>query len=311
MLAYSGKGHFVVEPVDLHELIGDTWELMAAAASKKVELHLDFTDDLMKVVGDISQIRQVFMNLIANAAEAIGERAGQVTITGKNTEIISEDMRSDDGSGPLAPGSYVQLQVLDTGAGILPDILPKIFDPFFSTKKEGHGLGLAAVLGIVRGHSGAINVKSEPGEGTVFELWLPATLAETQPKPQVVPAQETGHEVVLIVDDEAMVREVIREILTNSEMDVLEAKDGEEGLEIFEAHKDTITLLILDLTMPRLGGIDTLKRIRQIKPNIRVIFTSGYTKDDVARHFTTERSPHFLKKPFTSQELLQAIADSS
>ena len=314
MLAYSGKGRFVIEPIDLAALVQEMSHLLEASISKSIVLNYDFARSVPPIEGDSTQIRQVVMNLITNASDAIGERSGVIRIrTGlieADESYLSATYLDDD----LDPGPYVFIEVSDTGCGMDADIMDRIFDPFFTTKFTGRGLGLAAVLGIVRGHKGAIKVQSEPGRGSTIRVLLPLSersLTKSTVSPATVatargePWRSSG--TVLVIDDEATVRTLVRHVLERFGFDVITAKDGREGIDRFSRHYDEIVLVVLDMTMPHLSGEETFAELKRIKPDVRVILSSGYSEQEAMNRFSEEGLAGFLEKPYKAGAIIDAV----
>jgi two-component system cell cycle sensor histidine kinase/response regulator CckA len=256
LLAYSGRGRFLIQPINLQELVEEMGHLLAVSISKKVVLKSYFGQNLPSVEADATQLRQVVMNLIVNASEAIGERSGVISITTGLAHCDAAYLHSCLTSDEIKEGDFAYVEIADTGDGMDKATLDRIFDPFFTTKFTGRGLGLAAVLGIVRGHKGAIKVYSEKHRGSTFKLLFP--VCESTPIPLVsanqAQAQYHGKGLVLLADDEETIRNLGRRMLERWGFEVVVAEDGREAVEKFQAHKDTIALVILDLTMPHLDG---------------------------------------------------------
>src|SRR5450755_1042732 len=271
LLAYSGKGRFIVRPLDTSELVRQTAQLLQLSIGKNSTLRLDLADNLPLVEADAMQMRQVVMNLVLNAAEALGERAGVIGIATGVLHAEGEYLRSTFLAPELAEGSYVFLEVSDNGCGMGAETQAKIFDPFFSTKFTGRGLGLSAVLGIVRGHKGAIKVYSELGRGTTLKLLFPAADAavqkESAARPQPV-LERRG--TVLVVDDEEVVRGVAARILGSYGFDVILATDGRDGVARFRERHAEITVVLMDLTMPAMDGVDAFREIRADRKSTRL-----------------------------------------
>ncbi|MBN1611880.1 MAG: response regulator [Polyangiaceae bacterium] len=313
MLAYSGKGHFVVQSVSINDVVEEMTQLLLVSISKKVDLRYELCACLPPVQGDVTQLRQVVMNLITNASEAIGDQTGLITLRTGVTHCDERYLESLAGSGHrLAVGRHVYLEVTDTGRGMDRETLSRIFDPFFTTKFTGRGLGLAAVLGIARGHQGGIRVQSEPGQGTTFTMLLPASrkAGEKLRHPTPAPRNWRGHGWVLLVDDEEMIREVAGRMLEKSGFSVIVAADGLAAIEIFKERRDQIRLVVLDMTMPRMDGESCLKELRRLDPGVRVIMTSGYNEQDIVTRLVDQGPAGFLQKPFTSGDLLPKIRES-
>ncbi len=301
MLAYSGRAHFVLGPVDLSELVREMSQLLKIGLSKKVELKLELARDLPTVEAEASQLRQIVMNLITNGSEAIGEREGTITLL---TRLERRPEPLVVRHGTLPPGDYVLLEVRDSGIGMDAATQEKIFDPFFTTKFTGRGLGLAGVAGIVRGHQGGLEVFSRPGEGTVFRVYFPARAQELRPAPPRLPRElPHGHGRVLVVDDEPQVRRLAASILTRAGFDVEVARDGLEALDL--PGLSETGLVLLDLAMPRLNGQETLTRLRERGLRMPVILTSGHLSDD---EMPAEWQPVYrLAKPYRPEELVREV----
>ncbi len=306
MLAYSGKGHFVVQQIDLNTVLNEMQHLLHASVDKNTELQIALAPQLPLIEADAAQIKQIILNLVMNASEAMGTKPGKICL--QTNVVASAPAFSSPFDPPLAAGPYVTLAILDSGNGIEPDLIPRIFDPFFSTKFTGRGLGLAVVLGIVRGHKGSINVQSKAGQ-THFTIYLPIVEPQAPSPPPALPDTPRAmvQETVLVVDDEAMVRSVTQRILKRLGYNVLLCEDGRSGLEMFRAHVSEISCVLLDLTMPTMNGEETFREIQRIKPNTRVILMSGYTEEDATSRFEIAGLAGFLQKPFTINDLHHKI----
>lgn len=310
MLAYSGKGQCVIENIRPGDLIGEMVSLLKASISKKAIFNLNLKDSLPPLRGDPSQIRQVIMNLVINASEALGEHSGAITISTGVMECSREYLSEAFLDESLAEGSYVWLEVSDTGCGMDHDIQRRIFEPFFTTKFTGRGLGLSAVLGIVRGHKGALKVYSEPGRGTTFKVLFPAVLEE-----RVLAGRSQGMKAggwkgagtILLVDDEESVRVMGTRMLERLGFGVLIAVDGREALDIYRERREEIALVLLDLTMPDLDGEEAFRELRRIDPQVCVVMSSGYTESEIAPRFAGKRLSGFLQKPYTLDALSQCL----
>ena len=304
MLAYSGKGSLVIENIDLTGIVREMIDLLSISISKSSKLELELEADLPTIQGDVTQLRQVFMNLITNASEAIGDGQGTIHVAVGQRECGDGDLSDCFGGEPLAKGKYVFFEVADDGCGMDPATLEKMFDPFFTTKFTGRGLGLAAVLGIIRSHDAGLRVESTPGRGTTVTALFPAAVS-ARPRDEAEtdggPLRATGS--VLLVDDEEIVRIVGERVLSRSGFTVLTACDGREAIETFRRHRDAIVCVILDLTMPVMGGQDCLRELRRIDEQVAVVLASGYTEEDIARRFAGDRLAGFLQKPYTPEEL--------
>jgi two-component system cell cycle sensor histidine kinase/response regulator CckA len=307
LLAYSGKGHFEVRAIDLSVHVRELATLLETTISKKVQLRLELTEDMPPVAADIAQVQQIVMNLVINGAEAIGDQRGTVLVTTGLQNIDEFYVQSLFSSEGIAPGNYVYLEVHDTGCGMDEATKMRIFDPFFTTKFTGRGLGLAAVMGIVRGHKGAIKVYSSPGKGTTFKVFFPAADGTAVgPAPEVMSFRGEG--LALVVDDDQGVREAASRLLEFFGFSVLQAVDGRHGTEVFRQHASEIVVVILDMTMPEMNGEETFREIRRVRSDVPVILTSGYNEIEATRRFTAKGLAGFLQKPFTPKELTQKLA---
>jgi len=308
LLIYAGKGKSLAEPVDLGALLRDQAKMLEVIASKSIRLLLNQAADLPKIRADVSQLRQVFMNLIINASDAIGQTAGVISIS---TSTITCDKEYLDASGishMLEPGYYVSVEVADTGCGMNEAVRERIFDPFFSTKTASRGLGLAAVRGIVSKHGGAIRVYSEPGAGTTFRLLFPVPKSLDTRAPAPEPAEAwRGSGVVLVVDDEEALRSLAQLMLDRLGFEALVARNGIEGLALFKEHRDRIGYVLLDWTMPEMGGGETFVELRRLKPDLRIILASGHAPDDILMRLGSRHVTAFVRKPYNMKELAAAF----
>ncbi len=310
LLAYAGKGKFVVGPINVSELVRDISELMRSSVPRTVDLKLRLEEELPAVEGDASQLQQLVMNLILNAAEATGERVGVVTVATGVREIGPGDRLGHFRPDPPVSGKYVMVQVSDDGCGMSEAVKAQIFDPFFTTKFTGRGLGLAAALGIARGHKGAIAVDSTEGLGSTFTVLFPAlgsSPAASSPEGLEREVRETGRGVVLIIDDEDVVRRAARATLEHFGYTVFEASDGRDGTDLFSRLHDRISVVLLDLTMPRMDGHEVWRYIRRIRPDMEIIVSSGFEQADAMKQFSEEPGLHFIQKPYTASELVRSI----
>jgi PAS domain S-box-containing protein len=317
MLAYSGKGHFDVRPIDISEQVREITQLLETTVPKKVQLRLELGRDLPAVEVDIAQLQQIVMNLVINGAEAIGDDPGTVHVVtgveevGSSYASSSSSIFSTDG---LAPGKYVFLEVADTGHGMDDATKAKIFDPFFTTKFAGRGLGLAAVLGIVRAHQAAIEVRSIPRKGSTFRVLFRASREAPARAEEDSDCSYRNSGLVLVIDDDAGSRRALRRALELFGFSVEEAVDGAEGAALFAERAEQVVLVIVDMTMPKMGGDETLREIRRRSASVPVILTSGYSQVEAMSRFTAKDLAGFLEKPFTTESLatkLRAILPPS
>jgi two-component system, cell cycle sensor histidine kinase and response regulator CckA len=310
MVAYSGKGRFVVGRCDLSEIVRKMAQILEVSISKKASVRYALAEKLPAVEADVTQMRQVVMNLITNASEALDGQSGIITVSSGVVECDLTCLSESYVDDRLPEGSYVTFEVSDTGCGMDEDTLSKIFDPFFTTKFVGRGLGLAAVLGIVRGHKGAIRVSSEPGKGTTFTVLLPALeLLPGETAQDEEPSAPPPHEgCILLIDDDPAVRNVGSEMLTLLGFQVLTAADGVEGLEVFRAHRDEIDCIILDLSMPHMGGEEAFRELRRLRSDARVILSSGYNEQEITQRFVGQGLAGFVQKPYSVAKLLETLS---
>ncbi len=310
MLAYSGRGRFVVERLDLSHLVESTLPLLQLSLSHRTAFQLDLGRGLPPVMADATQLRQIVLNLVMNAAEAMGEKEGDITLVSGVRHVDRALLAAAVNGADLPEGEYVYLRVTDRGCGMSPETLARIFDPFFTTKFAGRGLGLAAVLGIVRSHQGALHVESQHGSGTTFTLLLPPTdgaIDSPERPPSAVPWHHAG--VVLVADDESSVREIAVQILEKLGFTVVVAADGHEALAYFENDPLRYELVLLDLTMPGISGEETLRRLRSRRPDLRVVLMSGYSESEAQPYLAGDVPTGFLQKPFTVGSLIAKMRE--
>jgi PAS domain S-box-containing protein len=311
LLAYAGRGTLTTRPLDLVELLREMGELLRTAVSRRIELAYELPDTLPFIEGDAVQLRQVVLNLIINASEAIGDRPGVVTLSAGTTEVDGARVRESYLGGELADGSYVYLEVRDEGCGMDEETRSKIFDPFFTTKFTGRGLGLAALLGIVRAHRGAVRVESEPRRGTRFRLLFPvgsrSPVTPDKTDPSALAWRGSG--TVLVGDDEESVRELVEDVLCGCGLSVITAENGQEAVERFREHAPKIAAVLLDVTMPGLGGVEALVEMRKIRPDVCILLSSGYSEADVASRFQGGEVDGFLQKPYEPEALIRKLRE--
>jgi len=310
MLAYSGKAQFVVEPIDLNALVNDVSHLLKTFVSRTALLRINLLPNMPSIEADATQIRQVIMNLITNASEAIGEQSGVISLSSGIREC---DRRYLDGNivGEEVPeGDYVYIEVTDTGAGMDEETLKKIFDPFFTTKFTGRGLGLASVLGIVRGHKGCLLASSAPGQGTTFTVLFPALdiVVEARPDASAVDAEQIGCGTVLLVDDERSIRTLGKRMLTRLGFEVITASDGREAVEVFRSHLDEIVCVVMDLTMPHMNGEEAFRAMRDIHPDVCVFIASGFAEEDILTRFSGQGIAGSIHKPYVLDTLARKLS---
>ncbi|HJW74014.1 MAG TPA: PAS domain S-box protein [Geothrix sp.] len=308
LLAYSGKGRFVVKPRDINDVVQEMTHLLQVSISKKALLRLHLTPGLPPVEADGAQLQQVVMNLVTNASEALGEQEGVISISTGLMTLDDAYIASAFPTQTLAAGPYVTLEVNDTGQGMSPEVMARIFDPFFTTKPTGRGLGLSAMLGILRGHHSGLKIYSEVGRGSSFKIFFPAAQGTTAPaEPEDLGDLQSLSGTVLLVDDEPSVLDATRPALEALGLTVLTARDGQEALECFQQNPDAIDLVLMDLTMPRLDGREAFQSMRLIRPQVRVILSSGYNEQETIQLFVGKGLAGFLQKPYTLDALRTAL----
>ncbi len=315
MLAYSGKGKFVVQPINLSELVEEMSQLLEVSISKKVSMRYELTPLLPSVKADTAQLQQVIMNLVINANEAIGEQNGTIVVATGQVDADVDYLRSSYVEEEiLEPGPYVWLEVSDTGCGMDSMVRERLFEPFFTTKFTGRGLGMSAILGIIRGHNGTIKVYSEAGKGTTIKVLFPAVgdlapvslTAMSDSAEQTIQATGT----VLVVDDEEMLRNVAAAMLKSGGYEVILAEDGVDAVAKLEKYRDTIDCVLLDMKMPRMGGEEAFTEMRRIKPEIKVLLSSGYNEQTATNRFAGKGLAGFVQKPYTLKKILAKIAET-
>jgi PAS domain S-box-containing protein len=309
MLAYSGKGQFTLQAVNLSRLTEEIANLLQTVIPKKTGIQYDLPAALPTIEADPAQFRQIVMNLITNAAEAIGERGGVIKV---GTGIVDADrayLSATYFDDHLPAGRYVYLEVSDTGCGMDPETQAKIFDPFFTTKFTGRGLGLAAVLGIVRAHHGALKVSSQPGLGSTFRLLFPSSDKTEEVRTEAPASTRVWRDrgTILVIDDEPGVRNLARIILEKSGFIVLTAGDGADGIQVFRRYAREVSAIVLDLTMPAMNGEEALAELRLIRVGVPIVLCSGYGEQEVANRFAGKGLAGILKKPYDPAELIETI----
>lgn len=313
LLAYSGKGHFVVKSVDLSRAVREIGHLLSVTIPKRIHVAYQLEDGLPPVEADPAQLQQVVMNLVTNAAEAIealGEREGAIRIATGTQTLDERYILTTFPGQPLVPGDYVTLEVCDDGQGMTPEVLSRIFDPFFSTKASGRGLGLSAMLGILRGHRGGLKVYTEPGKGSTFKLFFPASdIAPDEAAAEQAPAVGRRFSgLALVVDDEPLIREAAAEMLQLLGFETLQASDGEEALAELARRPDEIRLVLMDLTMPGMDGREAFRHMKLRRPDLRVILSSGYSEQEAVQAFRGKGLAGFIQKPYRMADLGEAVA---
>jgi chemotaxis methyl-accepting protein methylase/chemotaxis response regulator CheB/signal transduction histidine kinase len=311
MLAYSGKGIFNLRHVDLNGIIRDMDALLTASISKKASVEYRLAAALPPIKADVSQLRQVIMNLLINASEAVADSGGVITVTTRAVRAGRQQLAFSFPDSDLPYGDYALLEVSDTGSGMDRATKEKAFEPFFTTKFTGRGLGLSVVAGIIKSHHGAVALDSTPGRGSIFRVILPADkspAAVSEPAAEAPPAPARGSGTILLIDDESGVRDVATAIIERSGFTVLATPGGAEGLEIFKKHCAEIRAVLLDVTMPGMSTEDILAELHAIRHDVVVLLCSGYSEHEIAGRFAGKGMSGFIPKPFTMKTLASSIA---
>ncbi|HPT96408.1 MAG TPA: histidine kinase N-terminal 7TM domain-containing protein [Armatimonadota bacterium] len=311
MLAYSGKGRFTLEQLDPARLVSGMADLLRSLAPKKVALALEISTDIPSIHADAAQIRQLIVSLVSNAAEAIGEREGTITLRLAQVHATRQLLAPLHQSGELPEGNYVQLTITDDGCGMDEATQARVFEPFFTTKFTGRGLGLAAALGIVHAHRGAIGIKSAPGRGTTVTVLIPGAGASPPVQEVGIPllCERQASGTILVIDDEAGIRDTAMMALRSYGYRVLAASDGLEGIDLFREHQNEIDAVVLDLAMPRMSGEEVVPALRGLRSDVPIILTSGYPEEEALRRFAGRDLSGFLQKPYRPH-LLAAQLDT-
>jgi PAS domain S-box-containing protein len=313
LMIYAGQNQAaLVEAVDVSRIVEEMLALLKVSISKHAVLRTDLRDNLPSVLGNAAQIRQAVMNLVINASEAIGEKQGVISVT---TAQVSEsdNLASNSGITPLR-GDYVRLQVSDTGCGMTEAVKAKVFDPFFSTKFAGRGLGLGVVQGVVRDHGGAVDLMSSPGEGTTFQVLLPCTPQGVAKVHSAIsssgvgqPSARTG--TILVVEDEETLRLAVSKALRKSGFSVMEASDGSVAMDLLHTRKDEIDVVLLDVTLPGIASREVFEETQKIRSDLKVIVTSAYSKEMVDASFGGLTVEHFIRKPYQLSDIVRLLGD--
>ncbi|MGA2079311.1 MAG: ATP-binding protein [Holophaga sp.] len=309
LLAYSGKGHFTIRNLDLNQVVQDLTSLLDVCISKRSTLRLDLGRDLPPIYGDQAQLQQVVMNLVTNASEALGGEEGEIRIATRSEALDEASAARVSRVVPTDPGPHVVLEVADTGRGMEPEVLARIFDPFFTTKEHGRGLGLSAMLGILKGHGAGIEIASRPRAGSTFRLYFPVS-ARTGEAPEAEAPKEAGtfRGRVLVVDDEPVLLETTRAMMERLGLRVAAAADGLQAMEFMASHGADVDLVLLDLTMPLMDGRQTFRALRRLRPGLPIIFSSGNDPRRFPRGSLPFDGRLFLRKPYTMEDLRSAVA---
>jgi two-component system, cell cycle sensor histidine kinase and response regulator CckA len=310
LMVYSGQDSASLEPLDLSELVGEMLELLKISISKQAKLTLDLPKNLPAIRANAVQIRQVVMNLITNASEALGNQKGGISVTISKVEPGQDSLPERQPNSRL--DDYLRLEVTDTGCGMTEEVLSRSFDPFFTTKLAGRGLGLAAVQGIIRGHGGTINVVSSPGQGTCFQILLPC-IGETALDSQEIRLPASAPDIgsvtgtVLIIEDEEVLRLAVSKMLRKERFSVIEAGDGTTGANLFLANESKIDVILLDLTLHGMSGQELLAELKRIRPDVKVILTTAYGAETAVSASEKIQPWSYVRKPYQFREVMSLL----
>jgi two-component system cell cycle sensor histidine kinase/response regulator CckA len=305
MLAYSGQGQFSIRPVCMGEIVRAKLSLIRAALPDRVALACEIADDLPRVDGDGDQLGQLLMNVVCNAIDAVRETGGTIRLRADARHCTKDDLASTYLDEQLPEGRYVCLEVTDTGVGMSAETQARMFEPFFSTKFTGRGLGLAAVIGILRGHRGAVRVHSQSGQGTMMRLFFPA-----RDQGRAVAAAD-GTTAVLVIDDEDTVRSVVQTILKRVGFTVVTAANGVDGIARFREADGRFGVVLLDMNLPLVSSLQVYEALVHIRPDVRVVLSSGYMNDETIASFDSKGIAGFLQKPYRFEELVACVRQAA
>jgi len=312
MLAYAGMGKVVVSDVELTMLVKSMGSLIRSTVGRHISIHTDLLNDSVDMIeADASQIKQVVLNFIMNAVDAIGSDSGEISLRTYTQYVDSKKLQTLFNGENIQEGKYTVFEISDTGCGIAEALQPKIFDPFFTTKESGSGLGLSAVLGIVQGHQGGLEMYTKEGVGTRFRVYFPALEHE---KDVVTSSGETSDEeqclgggLVMVVDDEVAVQEVLTGIVQALNFEVLSANDGEQALVEFKKSHQDLKVVLMDVSMPKMGGMEAMAEMRKINDSVPIILLSGYTEQNVVGKEGKSNPDVFINKPFRMKDVKAAL----
>ncbi|MFT4713392.1 MAG: signal transduction histidine kinase/CheY-like chemotaxis protein [Candidatus Azotimanducaceae bacterium] len=312
LLAYSGKGRFIVQPVDLSNIVKDMSQLLEISSTGKAVIQYNLAGGLPSTQADETQIKQIVMNLILNAVEAVDSESGRVHITTGAQYCDQSYLDSRWIKFDIEPGEYVFVEVSDNGVGMTEETRARLFEPFYTTKFTGRGLGMSAVQGIVKGHSGAIILYSEPGSGTTFKVLLPSNKEKLEKMAKSVSSKyhDGNQQMILVIDDDEEVRNTIKHVLSRHGYVAALAENGEVGIQLFEQFKDELRLVLIDLTMPGIGGSEVFRQMRTFSTDVPAILMSGYNEQDATQHLVGRGLAGFLPKPFMIDQLMSKVEEA-
>jgi PAS domain S-box-containing protein len=301
MLAYAGKAPIVHTQVNMGEVLDDMIDLLKTTIPKTTEINFDKASTIPFIKGDSSQLSQIVLNIVINASEAIGDVQGEIRISLSTTEIKAEQIVIDYLGNTIPVGSYVRLEISDNGSGMDDEIKRRIFEPFYTTKFTGRGLGMSAILGIIKGHQGALQLESQLGQGTTFKVFLPAQSDKSISNRSSLPTPHTawqGSGTILLVEDEEQILLVAKLMLEKLGHTVIEASNGREALDMFQKHIDDIVLVVTDIGMPIMDGYQLFSELKKLNPNLPIIIASGFGNTVVTSHIPRKDIAALINKPY-------------
>jgi PAS domain S-box-containing protein len=309
MLAYAGKTQFVESHVDMTLLLDEMLNMLKSTIPQNVTIKPYLTGDMPQIKADASQIRQIVMNLIINASEAIGEEQGDIRVALTKSTIGAEQTEKDHIGKAIAPGAYLCLEVTDTGCGMDDETKQRIFEPFYTTKFPGRGLGMSAVLGVITSHKGALQLSSQPGQGTTFKVYLPVQTGEKglEPLQRTIPSEWRGSGTILLVEDEPQLTAVGKTLLETLGFSVIEASNGIEAIEKYRKYAAEITLVVTDIGMPLMGGYELIAELKKLDPALPVIVSSGFGDKAVTSKLSPEDVAGLISKPYRLDQLREVL----
>ena len=310
MLAYAGQSNFIQARVNVTELVEEMVRMLKSTIAQNVAINTNISSEKLSMTGDASQIRQIVMNLVINASEAIGEVQGTVHVSLSRTEIKKMPMEKDLFGKTIPAGGYLCLEVTDNGCGMDDECMRRIFEPFYTTKFTGRGLGMSAVLGIVSAHRGAIQLTSQPGQGTSFKIYLPVLSRDSAAEAasqQASPEQWQGSGTILLVEDEVQVKLIAGSLLQKLGFTVIEASDGKEALELYHTMAADITLVVTDMGMPVMDGYELFRELKKLDPKLPIIISSGFGDIDVTSRISGGDIAGLISKPYSFDKLRDVL----
>lgn len=314
MLAYAGKIPFALSKVSLVSLVDEMVMMLKSTVPKNADIIFDCSNRIPLILGDANQLSQVIMNLIINASEAIGDVQGEIHVSLGTTEIKLDKLEFDHIGKKISPRCYVTLEVCDNGVGMDSETKQRIFEPFYTTKFYGRGLGMSSVIGIIKSHNGALQLQSQKGQGSVFKILLPIQdcgLTDNSPHIQLGSTKAILQNcTILLVEDEENVRIITSKILQKQGVKTIEAANGKEALEIYQRNLDRIDLVITDIGMPVMDGYELFEKLKEVSPSLPIVITSGFCVTDVASRIPIDNIAGFVEKPYSPEQMCEVLRDA-